>query len=243
MTQEGFYSAKHGVLCLTFDDGRHAQWLEHLALFRRYGAHATFFYMNDLDAPALDSIKILQAEGHSIGLHTLNHCDTVPNLTPATCHEYWDREIAPHQDALRQAGLPLAEYFAYPNNRRDEYAESVMARHFRHCRGGTIPPIPKGSWLAEQPQLFIPLPKVAETLTLGGYGVGDYYSSTNDNLDAALAHAAKSNLLIVLFSHGISIDATGVNVRTDMLEHILSTATTLNMAILGFDELPSHYPR
>ena len=35
---------EHGMVCLTFDDGRYTEWLAQLSLFAEYDAHATFFY-------------------------------------------------------------------------------------------------------------------------------------------------------------------------------------------------------
>ncbi|MBR0459252.1 MAG: polysaccharide deacetylase family protein [Victivallales bacterium] len=232
-----FSKIAHGAVCLTFDDGRHQQWLPNLPLFRRYHAHATFFYSAELDESAISSMMVLRQEGHSVGLHTVNHCDASPNLTPQTKEEYFRREIAPQIAAMSNAGLS-ADYFAYPNNRRDDYTESVMAQYFRHCRAGVRPSPPKGSWIADCDPAFLPLEQVAGALTLGGIGIGDYYLSTTENLDGALERTARENRLLTFYSHGISPDAQSVNIKTGMLEHILAKCAELGIAMLSFDELP-----
>ena len=232
-----FSKITKGAICLTFDDGCYQVWLPYLPLFRRYHAHATFFYTRIPDEAAIASMKTLRQERHSVGVHTVNHRDAIPNLTPETKEKYLNQEILPQITAMTKAGIPC-DYFAYPNNRRDDYTESVMAQFFRHCRAGVIPPCPKGSWIADHDQVFLPLEQVADTLTLGGVGIGDYYLSTAENLDAALERTARENRLLTFFSHGIFPDAKGVDIRTGLLEHLLSKASELGIAMLSFDELP-----
>ena len=91
---------------------------------------------------------------------------------------------------------------------------------------------------ADQPQAFIGLDEIAGTLTLGGCGIGDYYLSTCDNLDAALERTAAENKLLVFFSHGISADASTINMKTAMLEHLLRKAAALSIQPVSFADLP-----
>lgn len=35
---------RHGLICLTFDDGLYEQWLPQLPLFAEYRANVTFFF-------------------------------------------------------------------------------------------------------------------------------------------------------------------------------------------------------
>ena len=66
---------EHGMVCLTFDDGRYTEWLAQLSLFAEYDAHATFFYNGIPDKAALDSMKQLRSAGHAVGIHTVHHKD------------------------------------------------------------------------------------------------------------------------------------------------------------------------
>ena len=113
-----------------------------------------------------------------------------------------------------------------------------MGRYFRHCRAGLIPSPEKGFRIADQPQAFLAFEDIAGTLTLGGCGIGEYYASTNDNLDAALEHAAGENKLIVFFSHGISENPGQVDTGVDMLRHLLQKAAEMKMRLVSMDELP-----
>ena len=72
-------SVEHGALCLTFDDRNFDAWEANLPLFRKYGAHATFFVCGPIDDRAAACLRRLADEGHSIGLHGLRH-QKVPAL-------------------------------------------------------------------------------------------------------------------------------------------------------------------
>ena len=227
---------EHGMVCLTFDDGRYTEWLAQLSLFAEYDAHATFFYNGIPDKAALDSMKQLRSAGHAVGIHTVHHKDA-DGMTAENGNDYLQNEIFPQLEAMKQAGIE-ANYFAYPNNARTAYSEQVMGRYFRHCRARLIPSPEKGFRIADQPQAFLAFEDIAGTLTLGGCGIGEYYASTNDNLDAALEHAAGENKLIVFFSHGISVNPGPVDTGVDMLRHLLQKASEMGMRLVSMDELP-----
>lgn len=40
---------RHGLICLTFDDGLYEQWLPQLPLFAEYRANVTFFFNSLLE--------------------------------------------------------------------------------------------------------------------------------------------------------------------------------------------------
>ena len=139
---------EHGMVCLTFDDGRYTEWLAQLSLFAEYDAHATFFYNGIPDKAALDSMKQLRSAGHAVGIHTVHHKDA-DGMTAENGNDYLQNEIFPQLEAMKQAGIE-ANYFAYPNNARTAYSEQVMGRYFRHCRAGLIPSPEKGFRIADQ---------------------------------------------------------------------------------------------
>ena len=53
---------KGGAVCLTFDDSRYTDWLAQRELFKKYNAHATFFYSGELTESHIQS-----AGGRSYG--------------------------------------------------------------------------------------------------------------------------------------------------------------------------------
>lgn len=228
------FQPKNGAVCFTFDDARYPQWIAQLPLFKRYDAKATFFYNGEITQEAAESMLVLRKNGHSIGLHALNHRDCV-NID---LQSYFDTQIKPQLDTAEKFGVKNIRYFAYPNNRHTPESDQFLSRWFSRFRAGVKVDQPKGFRIADQVNGFIALEDIPKTKVLGGFGIGKYYLSTKENLDAALEKAAVENKLIVFFSHGIYPDATGVHMPVDLLEHLLKKASGLNMAIVGFDQLP-----
>ena len=62
-----------GVVLLSFDDRNFAGWKAALPIFDKYRAHATFFVSGPIDKSAIDTMQLLCAKGHSVGLHGLRH--------------------------------------------------------------------------------------------------------------------------------------------------------------------------
>lgn len=226
---------KHGAVCFTFDDGYYADWLEYLDLFKCFNARCTFFYDKEITAAAADSIKILRSCGHSVGFHTISHRDAVEGIAP---EEYFNTQILPQINAAAQHGIDAVRYFAYPNNRHFPGIDKFLSSKFARFRAGLGLKLPKGFFIADQDKAFIPLDELRTNRIMGGCGIGEYYNSTEANLDAALERAANENKLIVFFSHDIAPGAKSVHMPSELMEHLLEYASKLQMAIIGFDELP-----
>ena len=223
-----------GKLCLTFDDGVYKQWIPVLPLFAKYGAHATFFFSGMVDPAILDAMKTIAAAGHSIGLHTVSHADAIPFIPERGVEAYLAEQILPQLEPCRAAGIRI-ESFAYPNNRHSEETDESLSPYFRHFRAGLPSRPAKGYWIAGQDDAY--LDPENPPRSLGGSGIGEFYATTVENLDAALERAAAENKLIVFFSHGISENAQHVHMKTAWLERMLKKANDLGMEIIGFDEL------
>ena len=124
-----------GILCLTFDDSYWENWERSLPVFEKYGAKATFFPSGKLNAKALTCLKKLDAAGHTIGCHSCSHCDAPVFFKDVSGTMYIRREIEPQKKALASVGIN-PEFFAYPNNRRDEDTDALLAYHFKRFRAG-----------------------------------------------------------------------------------------------------------
>ena len=230
--------ARNGILCLTFDDSRSADWLAAREIFRQYNARATFFYAWELTAEHLEAMKLLQAEGHSIGLHTLHHKDCL-FTEQADLEQYCREEILPQLEILQQAGIRV-QNFAYPNNRHTAESDLYLAQYFRHGRACVTPrPEPaRGYWIAGCDACFFDYEKAKDSWALSGPGIGDFYTTTHENLEAALVRAAKENKLLLFFSHGIHENAQSIHMKTETLRFCLEKASAVGMKIAGMDELP-----
>ena len=229
---------KRGIVCFTFDDGRYQEWLANMELFKRCNAKATFFYSGEITREAAISMQILRSEGHSVGLHTVNHKNAVNDGVDADMEEYFKSQVLPQLEAAARYGVKDLRYFAYPNNRHSAGTDQFLGKYFARFRVGSKIGKPAGFRIADEDKAYIAPDKISGRKALGGCGIGEYYKSTEKNLDAALTRAAERNELIVFFSHGIFPDADGVHMPTALLEHLLKKCAELQLTVAGFDELP-----
>ena len=234
---EKYFPGKKGVLCLTFDDRNFQYWLAALPIFRKYGAKASFFIKGEINAEALEVIAALKADGHTIGLHTMNHADAPEYIEKNGAQSYLDKEVLPQYNACAAAGYKI-KCFAYPNNRCNEDTDRVLLPYFTHFRAGLGVKRPEGVSLANFAPLYKPVAELPGRTVMGGAGIGTYYNTVlEDNLDA-LRKAHDAEQVVVFFSHDISAAPSRIGTSNAVLEAMLKTANELGMAIVGFDELP-----
>lgn len=87
------------ALFLTFDDGPHPEHTPALLdILRRHNVRATFFLVGENAARYPELVRRIEAEGHTVGLHTHSH-KTLDRMT----RPEFDREIALNQDAIHDA--------------------------------------------------------------------------------------------------------------------------------------------
>ena len=224
---------KNGIAGFTFDDRNFPGWQNAVPLFREYHAHASFFFCGPIDQAALNCMEQLRSNGHTVGLHTLDHVDAPEFFLKESAECYFREQIQPQLDPCRKAGFQIGS-FAYPNNLRNEETDRFLSRYFHHFRSGCRN-LPDNA--------FIPVSHLAEHRVMYSRGIGMYYQTRLEDLLEALEHAAEANLAVSFFSHNISPGATGINMPTEILEACLKKASGLGMNIIGFDELPETQTR
>ena len=222
-----FAAPKRGAVCFTFDDYHGKNWLKADAVFKKYNAHATFFVVRTLTPEKIDVMKKLQAAGHSIGLHTMNHRNATNFVQSKGEKWYLENEILPQLETCKANGL-VVRNFAYPNNRRDDDTDKMLYKYFDYLRAGNGP--------AKKP-IYYPMDSIQPKMVLGGGGIGTFYNSEVGELKSRLDKAAESNSVIVFFSHNIAPRAKHINMPTELLEELLAHARKLGMEIIGFDQL------
>lgn len=225
----GAAAQPRGAVCFTFDDYHGENWLKAVPLFRKYEAHATFFIVGEITPDKAAVLKKLHEAGHTVGLHTLHHCDAVPFIHDRSEEEYLRTEVKPQLDVCAKHGLTIRS-FAYPNNRRDEASDRMMFARFDHLRAGRGP---------QKKTLYYPLSTLPEKCYLGGTGIGSYYDSDLAVLKDEISHAAETDSVLVFYSHNIGpADKIGrIDMPVEWLEELLAHARRLNVRLVGFDEL------
>ena len=224
---------QHGILCLTFDDPNWARWEQNLPLFREYGARASFFPSGPLDDEALAALKRIHDEGHCVGPHTVHHADAPQYFAAKGAESYWTEEVKPQMDAFAKVGI-VPKAMAYPNNRHTPETDAFLAAKggFRRFRAGAPKswgPNRFGKKHAEANDAFLPAADFGKMTAAPAIGVGEYYKTDIDDLLTALDRAAARNEMIAFYSHDISPEAHGVNMKTEWLRRILARARELKM--------------
>ena len=221
-----------GAVCFTFDDYHGENWLKACSIFRKYNARVTFLIAGEITPEKADVMGKLHAEGHSIGLHTLQHMDALPFIHEHGGEKFFAEQILPQLDSCGKCGLVIRN-FSYPNNRRDETSDKLLFEHFDYLRAGNGP---------EKKTIYYPVKSIRPKMVLGGTGIGKYYKSDLSELKEKLNHARETDSLVVFFSHDIRPDADHVAMPSEWLEELLAHAKERNLRIIGFDDLKDLNP-
>lgn len=98
-----YHCKKAGTIALTYDDGPHKDYTEHiLNLLKSYDAKATFFVTGnninkgqiDKTQEHIDAIRRMDSEGHQIASHTWTHLN-LTNISPEDRRlQVWNVEMA-----------------------------------------------------------------------------------------------------------------------------------------------------
>jgi peptidoglycan-N-acetylglucosamine deacetylase len=227
-----------GGVVITFDDRNFDDWIKALPLLDKYGARATFFISGAIDRQSLDAVRQLQSHGHAIGVHGIHHLRAVEYSQERSVEEYIRSEILPQVEQLKAAGVSPTS-FAYPNSRNNAATDTALLKVLRHLRTGSS--VAPGEQVSAKDELFVPAARIGEHGCLQGKGI-DFAPTREDRtfeqLDAALARAAKNREIIVLYGHGIASSGKGNHVTPEALERILRKAKDLQLPFYTFDQLP-----
>jgi peptidoglycan/xylan/chitin deacetylase (PgdA/CDA1 family) len=117
------------AVALSFDDHSVPAWLAARPLFDKYGARITFFvsrYAALLDSER-DGIKVLAADGHDIGAHSVRHLRAPDYVEAHGVAAYLRDEVDPSIDVMRSDGYDI-QAFAYPFGVRTGETDRAIAR-------------------------------------------------------------------------------------------------------------------
>lgn len=227
-----------GGVVLTFDDRNFQDWIQALPLLDEFGVQATFFISGKIDGPALKAIQKLQAHGHAIGSHSVNHLKAVEYFEENSAETFLRREITPQLNEFQVAGV-AAVCFAYPMSRNNAATDEALLKVFRHLRTGKS--IAANERLSEQDAFFVPAAKIAEQGCLPGKGI-DFAPTrpdrTYEQFDGAFDRAAKNNEIIVLYAHRIAESGNGNFITPEALTRILQSAKQRGLRFYTFNDLP-----
>ena len=234
---------RHGVISLSFDDANFDQWEAAFPLFEKYDARTTFFVVG---TNRIDFMKKALAAGHEIGLHGLNHRDAPMTANERDEEWFWKSDIAPQIAALTEAGIPVRSY-AYPNCIRSARTDALIhSRGISRVRGLCFPfpsnpnPFDPKGWkldlwrpVATADGMFLPAADFLKVRLVPNAIMGEAYHTDIEDIMRAMARAGERGEALFIVSHGISPDANGINMKTEWLERMLSSADALGVLVRG----------
>lgn len=134
---------------LTFDDAAVEAWDEAIDMLSAYDVRATFFVTRfaELEPEQLEILRELDAAGHAIEAHGVDHVDAVDYVDRFGLDRYIDEQVVPALDAMRAEGFsPRA--FAYPFGYHTGDIDRAVLEHVDYVRSL--------SWTAGYPVLTDP---------------------------------------------------------------------------------------
>ena len=233
-----------GVL-FTFDDRFISQWSAQLPLFAKYNAHATFFIsgFHLLDASQIATLHTMDAAGHAIGCHSVNHYNAVDYVNQHGLAEYLSVEVDPAIAIMKSNGFnPTC--FAYPSSARNDEIDQAMLERFGYLRSGTG--LPTGDTISDLDIIYTPVTNIVQRRSLIGTGID--YAGTDTRPDyviqikAALDRAKANQEIVVFYAHNISEPTSGHHIQPDALEEILAYTQTIGIKTLTYDDLAKALP-
>jgi peptidoglycan/xylan/chitin deacetylase (PgdA/CDA1 family) len=125
----GEVTPQAGVV-LSFDDAAVDDWIAGADLYDAYGATLTFFvaYFDNLDADKRSELHALNARGHAIEAHSVDHLRAPLYVEQLGLTSYLHDEALPSIRWLEDDGFDVTTY-AYPYGARTSEIDDAMLEH------------------------------------------------------------------------------------------------------------------
>ncbi len=218
----------HGVISITFDDGRKTQFNYAYPLMKARGIVGTFYiitgaisdFSSDKNCMSIADLKTLQNNGNEIGSHTVTH----RNFLTLTLDQI-RQECINSKQVLSSNGLGSTN-MAYPYGGTNTTINSIVSQYYRSGRTSSVPPY------------LLSLPYSSFKLTCFPGETGD--SNALTNLKNIVDQVASTNQWVTICFHELNPNnnyaqySIGVQDFSSFLDYIISkgvTTLTVNSAL------------
>jgi peptidoglycan/xylan/chitin deacetylase (PgdA/CDA1 family) len=197
---------------ITFDDANVDEWFAQREMFDKYNVRVTFFVNrpHQLSEEQIEKLRLLQAEGHEIGCHGLNHI----RVTEENQYQYIETEIEPALQLLSGFGFTVTS-FAYPFGAATPYLDSMLTNYFSFIRKATYNI--RDTLISTYPEIYT---HKAQFCNTNAMGIDYNYNISMDNLENALIKAKKTNTFLVLYAHVIDDSNEAYTISPQYLEEL-----------------------
>lgn len=131
---------KTPAMLLCFDDWHIDEWHNYLQFFDDHNMKATF-YVSGIASIRLvdhgwDKLRELQAHGHTIGHHGMNHLRAGNMIEQEGCETFMAREIWTGLEIFKKESFDNIQHYCYPYGNRTEASDNCLLQTFRTLRYG-----------------------------------------------------------------------------------------------------------
>jgi peptidoglycan/xylan/chitin deacetylase (PgdA/CDA1 family) len=211
-------------LVISWDDNYVDDWYKIKDTLNYYGVKCTFFVcrFNALSKRQIEKLKVLQQEGHEIGVHSRDHVDAENYSNRYGIDKYIQDEIIPEIDSMKNCGIhPVS--FAYPFGHGTGNLNKALSSYFTAIRGTTL----------------YSKPVYRKSLLLNGFGMDDNYCSL-DAIFHELESDYKKGQFVILLGHTPSSRPFSIPryyTSIDRLVKIIEKAKSLGFTFCTMSEL------
>lgn len=222
---------KTGAVVFTFDDQYVDLWYNQRELFNKYNIKATFFINRPqlLQPEQINKLKELQADGHEIGCHGLNHLNSLNYKD--SIDVLIESDIKPAIEILKNYGFEVVS-FAYPFGSSLPQIDSVFSNYFHYLR--------KATWNMQDTTLdyYDDIYAGKNNFRINNaMGIDYNYNITIENFESGLIRAKDRNEALILYAHRIDTTLRDYSVHPKYLEDVFKLCTKNNIQSIRYRDL------
>jgi len=226
-------STERSGIVFTFDDQYVNEWYSARDLFQEFGIKATFFINRpqELTPEEIAMLKQLQAGGHEIACHSMNHVNINDFLLTHTVKEYIDQEIIPAIAILNDLGFDIKSY-AYPYGVSTPIVNEELLKYFRIIRKATY-----NIENLDLDKIDRVYTKMDSNQVIDAMGIDSGYGISLESLEKGMIRAKSENEYLALFAHRVVEDPTGSQISPEYLRKAFILSKKYELKSITISEL------
>lgn len=226
---------KQGAVVYSFDDQYIDEWYKQRDLFNQYNIKATFFINRpqNLTPDQVSKLKELQADGHEIGCHGLNHRNVVDFKD--SLDVLINAEIKPAKKILSDYGFETIS-FAHPFGKSLPEIDTLLLSQFHYLRKATYNI--KDTTIDYYDEIFATKDNYQITNSMG---IDTNYKISLQNFETGLLRAKEKNEVLILHAHRIDSSLTNYSVSPEYLEETFKLCRKQNIQSLRISDLETFF--
>ncbi|WP_319589752.1 polysaccharide deacetylase family protein [uncultured Draconibacterium sp.] len=228
-------SKQQGAVVYSFDDQYIDEWYKQRDLFNQYNIKATFFINRpqNLSSEQLEKLKQLEADGHEIGCHGLNHRNVVDFKD--SLDVLINSEIKPAIKILADYGFEICS-FAHPFGKSLPEIDTLLLSQFQYLRKATYNI--KDTTIDFYDDIFATKDNYQITNSMG---IDTNYKISLQNFETGILRAKANNEVLILHAHRVDSSLTNYSVSPEYLEETFKLCREHNIESIRISDLETFF--